>query len=972
MARFDDDDQDQRGLGSDTVSTHFFANALFQAMSRANASQSGQTTGPEVASFMDKLTASMKTSFTKLVSDQRPIITPDSPTQAAPPFVTRIVQPLTNAIKEAVEPQDPMSVQADMAALVNPLTGAVQQSFENATPGITREMGQALGDAVKAHPIVTQETFINPLTGAVHHMAATVSETVQDSTSTGLIAALPAFYLGLKESATDWGMAMSDQVGRITTWYREKMNAATERIGERLQEELTNVRQFFTESLYFAPVVFAAGAAAEFQSDMERTARLAGGPLSEGYRTATQAALELTVQQALSQDQVSEMVQIFTAQHAAMVLTVEQYRDMGTAAAELYHVFDLTSGEAALLVSRMILLGLTTTDVKLLNEELFNTGRALGISIDTMKNIQDELPGLGARLGVTSREGLSSLQDGLLVITRYYKELNGLTDQAASQAALEFVNGLSTASEESQKVIGLIAGQLQMSFADTFALLASQPQELIRGRDQYILGSFQTLIASNESLGQMIQEGALQGNLALARQFRINVLEELGLGNQQDIAQVMNRFRTALQAAAQEVGGDLQAVRAQIPQIIEDLSQMAAVDIVGPSRNRYELALESARSTVAQIGGQFVQAGHAAVIAFGQPVIDTILPALQTVLQFVKDTHMWLSQYPRVSDGLLKVVGAVLTVATAVVVGKAVITITSLINSVFGFGAAFKAVFGFGSGSITSIVTWLTTKSWPLLAAAWGKLTAVVTASIPFFLAHPVFAGIAAGALLIGGLVLLEKKFGLLTTGVEKLGEAWDWVWGHIKTGAAWVADVVSALFDRVTQGFWDLINAPKRILKQSIQAVVSILPEWVVNKVGLGDYLATQSTTHPGTPLPTPAPDEAVVGPPAPGATVLPPTQRGPVMPETAPSPESERLMAALTQMQNRRESMFAESTLQSTDAAKDAQVQTASEVSRLIRTLERDMESRDRLRRLTQLLANSGDPAAQQIVTLLAQGDL
>lgn len=65
----------------------------------------------------------------------------------------------------------------------------------------------------------------------------------------------------------------------------------------------------------------------------------------------------------------------------------------------------------------------------------------------------------------------------------------------------------------------------------------------------------------------------------------------------------------------------------------------------------------------------------------------------------------------------------------------------------------------------------------PALTSVFPKLAGAMT----FVSAHPLLVAFLVGGAIIGGLILLEKKFGIVSDAVRALGGAFQWAWDAIK-----------------------------------------------------------------------------------------------------------------------------------------------------------------------------------------------
>lgn len=117
-----------------------------------------------------------------------------------------------------------------------------------------------------------------------------------------------------------------------------------------------------------------------------------------------------------------------------------------------------------------------------------------------------------------------------------------------------------------------------------------------------------------------------------------------------------------------------------------------------------------------------------------------------------------------------------------------------------------------------------------VIPAIQGIRTALATGLAPaltLISAHPLIAGLIGGAAIIAGLILLEKKFGLVSKAVGALGDVFSNIWPGIK---AVINGIIGGL-EFIGNAALMAITAPIGILNR-IPGVKSIVPD--VPKISL------------------------------------------------------------------------------------------------------------------------------------------
>lgn len=94
----------------------------------------------------------------------------------------------------------------------------------------------------------------------------------------------------------------------------------------------------------------------------------------------------------------------------------------------------------------------------------------------------------------------------------------------------------------------------------------------------------------------------------------------------------------------------------------------------------------------------------------------------------------------------------------------------------------------------------------PMLTGMFPKLAGAMT----FISAHPLMIGLLVGGAIIGGLILLEKKFGLVSGAVEALGDGFMWAWQNgIKPAINFIIDGANLIIKAYTAPFRLLSKIP-------------------------------------------------------------------------------------------------------------------------------------------------------------------
>lgn len=108
----------------------------------------------------------------------------------------------------------------------------------------------------------------------------------------------------------------------------------------------------------------------------------------------------------------------------------------------------------------------------------------------------------------------------------------------------------------------------------------------------------------------------------------------------------------------------------------------------------------------------------------------------------------------------------------------------------------------------------------PAFTAVKGFIVAQFTPALTLISAHPLIAGILIGGAIIAGLVILEKKFGLVSNAVKALGDVFTNIWPGIKG----VLNLIIGGLEAIGNGALDVITAPIGLLNK-IPGVKNIVP---------------------------------------------------------------------------------------------------------------------------------------------------
>lgn len=134
---------------------------------------------------------------------------------------------------------------------------------------------------------------------------------------------------------------------------------------------------------------------------------------------------------------------------------------------------------------------------------------------------------------------------------------------------------------------------------------------------------------------------------------------------------------------------------------------------------------------------------------------------------------------------------------------------------------------GFRSGNVAQMAMGMADLAGAMSALVIPALTSLKTflmtglaPAMTFIAAHPLMIAILAGGALILGLILLEKKFGLVSSAVEGLGNIFQNIWPGIK---AVVNGILTGL-EFIGNAALDVITAPIQLLNK-IPGVKSIVP---------------------------------------------------------------------------------------------------------------------------------------------------
>lgn len=109
----------------------------------------------------------------------------------------------------------------------------------------------------------------------------------------------------------------------------------------------------------------------------------------------------------------------------------------------------------------------------------------------------------------------------------------------------------------------------------------------------------------------------------------------------------------------------------------------------------------------------------------------------------------------------------------------------------------------------------------PALTALKTTLISGLAPALTLISAHPLIAGLLAGGAIIAGLIILEKKFGLVSKAVSGLGDVFSSIWPGIKA----VLNGILAGLETVGNAAITVATAPVGILNK-IPGVKNIVPD--------------------------------------------------------------------------------------------------------------------------------------------------
>lgn len=109
----------------------------------------------------------------------------------------------------------------------------------------------------------------------------------------------------------------------------------------------------------------------------------------------------------------------------------------------------------------------------------------------------------------------------------------------------------------------------------------------------------------------------------------------------------------------------------------------------------------------------------------------------------------------------------------------------------------------------------------PALVAMKTTLLTGLAPALTMISAHPLIAGLIAGGAIIAGLIILEKKFGLVSKAVEGLGNVFEAIWPVVKGGLNLILGGLEAIGNAAIA----VATAPIGILNK-IPGVKNIVPD--------------------------------------------------------------------------------------------------------------------------------------------------
>ena len=164
-------------------------------------------------------------------------------------------------------------------------------------------------------------------------------------------------------------------------------------------------------------------------------------------------------------------------------------------------------------------MGLADRDIADLNKSLFNTGRALGLSLDTLKAVQQGFPDLADELFVFGPEAVKHFQTGILRVTKAYEGFLGNQEDAATQT-MEFLRSLR--SEEGLAAAQRIASTLGVGVLEVQKLVATDPARVVHGQLQTVANELNSLFTTVDATGRRVFTGLGEESI------RMGTLSETG------------------------------------------------------------------------------------------------------------------------------------------------------------------------------------------------------------------------------------------------------------------------------------------------------------------------------------------------------------------------------------------------------------------------------------------------------------
>ena len=906
---------------------------------------------------------------------------------------------------------DPESIEN----LINPLTGAILDSVSD---GVMKEVAKPITPNVV--PIVS----VDPLTGAIitsyEEAAPSIEDAIvpaiEDAHTIGFRDALPVLLHGMRASADEWKDSVIGHIGKIQTTMESKLDGKS--IAEGARGALDGLRDYVQRSPLIAPVIFAVGTAAEFQHDMVRTAQIAGGLYSKGFDKASKATQTLFTSQAVTQDQASDIIHVFAGLNSVLNLTQGQYVSLGRRAAELVQVLDFSADEAAILVSRFVLLGLTERDIGELNEELYNTGRALGVSNESIKDAITNSVDFARSVGITSADATKELSVGVLRAAQHFEHQLGYQGSAAREHVQGIIKAMIDGTEDGQRVMAQLVRDFGYDQNRLLKTALEDPVKIIESRSRLIFDTLSAVLHENGRLSadrlQQITSGRatdFRRDIAIHRQQLIAVR---GLTEEEADKQVA-AFRDSLKEQRKMFGGNVVAMIADFNKVRTAVTTLPEIRTPDTVQNQWNAALEASNKNLVQIGTQLRDIGQGILIIFGSPLLKYFTKGLGYVVDYLQEMvatlQSWRTEdswFSTLVDGVLALAGGAAIVWVTKKLFGVVGVVRSLYSAVVGLPVAAQAAsksIGFlsgrvlpalssrlglaragavslatkGFGFITStagpaLVGALATakagavslalKGFGFLTATFAPLLAATWAWTAALLANPV-TWIVLGVVALGAaLIYLEKRFGALTWVWEKLSAGVSYLWGGLKslfdgkiirTGVQLYIDNLLRLFEAVQSIFTGvfgfvrrLFTEPIQLLKDTVATALNLMPDWVINRFESLRSLRDSFSSN-----------AAISSVSTPTAMPLP--------------PNTEPLVSKLSTMEIRREvsNYAAERVEQTSDASQKQNNAMVTSLEKLVRQLSDDTESREKFRRVLQLMSHTGNKSLTGLAIANARGD-